>query len=68
MIELHRLNGTAFFLNGELIKLVERAPDTLITLVVEGEKLRVRETPEQIARLVAEMRADCRREYRAPGV
>jgi flagellar protein FlbD len=47
MIRLTRLNGQPVFLNSDLIKLVENAPDTLITLV-NGEKVIVRETVEQI--------------------
>jgi flagellar protein FlbD len=47
MIPLSRLNGKEFVVNCELIKFVESTPDTLITLT-SGEKLMVRETPDQV--------------------
>jgi len=47
MIQLTRLNNTRLALNSDLIKYVEEAPDTVITLL-NGEKLVVRETTEQV--------------------
>lgn len=47
MIQLSRLNGKEFVVNCEMIKIIESTPDTLITLV-SGEKLMVRESPEQV--------------------
>jgi flagellar protein FlbD len=47
MIRLTRLNNQAFLVNSDLIKFVEQSPDTLITLL-NGEKIVVRETAEQI--------------------
>ncbi len=38
MIKLTRLDGEAFILNAELIKYVEKRPDTFITLT-SGERL-----------------------------
>ncbi len=35
MIEVTRLNGAKFYLNAELIQMIEQTPDTLITLVNE---------------------------------
>jgi flagellar protein FlbD len=35
VIPVTRLNGTHFYLNAELIQLVEQTPDTVITLVNE---------------------------------
>jgi flagellar protein FlbD len=53
MIKLTRLNNQAFIVNSDLIKFVEQSPDTLITLL-NGEKIVVRETAEQILeRLIA---------------
>jgi len=43
MIELTRLNGNPLYLNCDLIKWAEAAPDTLLTLV-NGEKVVVRES------------------------
>ena len=52
MIRLTRLNNQALNLNSDLIKFVERSPDTLITLVT-GEKIVVRESVEEVlARLI----------------
>lgn len=47
MIRLTRLNGTALAINSDLIKYVEEAPDTVITLV-NGEKLVVHETADEV--------------------
>jgi flagellar protein FlbD len=53
MIPLTRLNGNPLAINSDLIKLIENAPDTVITLV-SGEKIVVRETADQILeRIVA---------------
>jgi flagellar protein FlbD len=53
LIELTRLNGRALVVNCDLIKYVESAPDTMLTLVT-GEKLVVREScAEVVARATA---------------
>jgi flagellar protein FlbD len=53
MIRLTRLNNQVFTVNSDLIKYVEQSPDTLITLV-NGEKIVVRESPDEIvARVIA---------------
>jgi flagellar protein FlbD len=52
MIRLTRLNNQPLTVNSDLIKFVEQSPDTLITLVT-GEKIVVRESPEEVlARLI----------------
>lgn len=51
MIELSRMNGTPFVLNGELIKSIEKTPDTLITLI-SGEKFMVLESAETVVERV----------------
>lgn len=57
MIKLTRLNNQPLVVNCDLIKSVENAPDTVLTLVT-GEKIIVRETTEQILeRVVAFRRA-----------
>lgn len=48
MIELHRLNGSAFFLNHRHIETLEASPDTVITLINEHKYI-VREKPPEIA-------------------
>ncbi len=35
MIAVTRLNGAKFYLNAELIQMIEQTPDTMITLVNE---------------------------------
>lgn len=57
MIKLTRLNNQPLVLNSDLIKCVENAPDTVLTLVT-GEKIIVRETTEQVLeRVIAFRRA-----------
>ncbi len=51
MIRLTRLNQEEFILNAELIRYVERCPDTLITLI-SGETLMVREPLDEVVRRV----------------
>jgi flagellar protein FlbD len=55
MIRLTRLNNQSFIVNSDLIKFVERSPDTLLTLIT-GEKIVVRENPEEILALVIAFR------------
>lgn len=55
MIQLTRLNNTRLAVNSDLIKYVEQAPDTVITLL-SGEKLLVRESTEQVIERVREFR------------
>jgi flagellar protein FlbD len=47
VIQLTRLNGNPIALNSDLIKFVENAPDTVITLI-NGEKIIVRETSDDV--------------------
>ena len=56
MIELTRLNGRPMVLNSDLIKTAEASPDTMLTLI-NGEKLIVRETIEEIEEKVTAYRA-----------
>ena len=57
MIKLTRLNNHPLVVNSDLIKSVENAPDTVLTLVT-GEKIIVLETTEQVLeRVVAFRRA-----------
>lgn len=55
MIQLTRLNNSRLALNCDLIKYVEEAPDTVITLL-SGEKLVVRETTMQVIERVRDFR------------
>ena len=66
LIELTRLNGTRLTINSDLIQYMESSPDSTLTLI-NGEKLVVSESSEQIieltlayrARLVAEAARQC---------
>ena len=55
MIQLTRIDGTRFFLNPDLIEVVEASHDTHITLV-NGHKYVCSESPENIAENIAEFR------------
>jgi flagellar protein FlbD len=55
MIRLTRLNGSSIALNSDLIKFVESAPDTVITLI-NGEKMIVRESTDDLIRKLIEFR------------
>jgi flagellar protein FlbD len=55
MIQLTRLNNQPLVVNSDLIKFVEQAPDTVITLVT-GEKIVVRESVPQILDRIVQFR------------
>ncbi len=57
VIRLTRLNGQELAVNSDLIKFIEKAPDTVVTLT-NGEKIIVRENTEQVLeRIIAFRRA-----------
>ncbi|MDR1384319.1 MAG: flagellar FlbD family protein [Planctomycetaceae bacterium] len=49
MIVLTKLNGEEFVLNAEMIRYVERCPDTLISLM-NGETIMVGEPMDEVVR------------------
>jgi flagellar protein FlbD len=51
VIAVTRLDGTAMWLNTDLIECVEPTPDTLISMS-NGDKLYVRETPAELVERV----------------
>ena len=55
MIRMTRLNNRPLVVNSELIKFIENAPDTVITLVT-GEKIVVLETAEEVMTRIVEYR------------
>jgi flagellar protein FlbD len=55
MVQLTRLNNSRLAINSDLIKFVEAAPDTVLTLVT-GEKVVVRETPAEVIERVRQFR------------
>lgn len=58
MIELSRLNGLEVVVNPDLIRFIEKTPDTILTFV-DGEKLLVREQPEEIVEKIVRYRKIC---------
>ncbi len=55
MIRLTRLNHAPFYLNSDLIEFLEMTPDTVIT-TINGGKLLVAESAEEVVRRVIEYR------------
>jgi len=55
VIFLTRTNGVKFYINPELIQIVEATPDTVVTLV-SGRKLLVKDSPQEIAERFIEYR------------
>jgi flagellar protein FlbD len=49
MIKLTRLNGDEFVVNSEMIRFIERRPDTYITLT-SNDRLIVRESLEEVVK------------------
>jgi len=66
MIQLTRLNNQLLVVNSDLIKFVERSPDTVLTLVT-GEKVVVKESVESVLEKVAEFRRSVLKQDK-PGV
>ena len=57
MIQLTRLNHQPLIVNSDLIKFVEKAPDTVLTLV-SGEKIIVLESSQQVLEKIIAFRRD----------
>jgi flagellar protein FlbD len=55
MIQLTRLNNQPLMVNSDLIKFVERAPDTVLTLIT-GEKVIVLESSETVLQKIVAFR------------
>jgi flagellar protein FlbD len=55
MIQLTRLNSHPITVNSDLIKFIEQAPDTVISLL-SGEKIVVRESADEVLRRIVEFR------------
>lgn len=55
MIRLTRLNSDSIMLNSDLIECAESTPDTVLTLT-NGQKLRVRESLDEVRLRVIEYR------------
>jgi flagellar protein FlbD len=63
MIELTRLNNKSFYLNSDLIEMIEATPDTVITLT-NGKKLVVSDATDDIINQIVEFRYRCFHEGR----
>jgi flagellar protein FlbD len=55
MVCLTRLNGVEVFVNPDLIRLIEKRPDTLLTFT-DGQQLMVKDRPEEIVKKIIEFR------------
>jgi flagellar protein FlbD len=55
MIQLTRLNSQPLIVNSDLIQFIEKAPDTVLTLV-SGEKLVVSESSDQVLEKIVAFR------------
>lgn len=55
MIQLTKLNNQSLTVNADLIKFIEQAPDTVLTLVT-GEKIVVRESSEEVVARIIQFR------------
>jgi flagellar protein FlbD len=55
VICLTRTNGSQFYINPELIQIVEATPDTIITLI-SNKKIIVKDKPQEIAERFIEYR------------
>ena len=53
MIKLTKLNGSEIFINPDLINNIEATPNTLL-LMTTGEKLIVKELPDDIVKQIIE--------------
>ena len=57
MITLHKLNGTEFVVNANLIEVIDITPDTVITLI-NSRKYMVKESADQVIRLTVEYKKE----------
>lgn len=64
MIKLTRLNGEEFVLNAEMIQMVEKRPDTFITLTT-SERLIVKESVDEVVTRVIDFSRITRRAWKA---
>ncbi len=53
MIKLTKLNGKEFYINAELVQLIEETPDTVITFT-NRERVMVKESADEVVKRVME--------------
>jgi flagellar protein FlbD len=58
MITVQKLNNESIYINPDLLRLIEQTPDTLLTFI-DGVKLVVRESPDEIITRIIEYRKHC---------
>lgn len=58
MIEVTKINGKPVFVNPDLIRFLESAGDTVVVFV-DGEKILVLQTPQEVIDRVVEFRRRC---------
>jgi len=58
MIEVTKLNKKNLFVNQDLIRFIESAPDTVITFT-DGQNMMVLDTPAEIIRKIINFRKEC---------
>lgn len=61
MICLNRLNHKTFYLNSDLIEMVEETPDTLITMTT-GKKFIVEDSADEVLQKIIDFRNQCFRD------
>lgn len=64
MIKVTRLDGTQYYLNAEMIQVVESTPDTVITML-NDVKVLVRERADQVVAEMIEYQRKVRQPYQA---
>lgn len=55
MINLKKMNGESIYINPDLIRYIEKTPDTLITFL-DGQQIMVRNSPEEISNQIIELK------------
>jgi len=58
MIQLTKLHGEKIIVNADLIEFVEQTPDTIISTTA-GKKMMVKESADDVVRLVIEYKRKC---------
>lgn len=58
MIEVSKINGKPVFVNPDLIRFIEATPDTVLTFV-DGERIMVRDEPQEIVEKIVRFRRSC---------
>lgn len=58
MIELSKINGKPVMVNPDLIRFIEKTPDTVLTFT-DGERMLVRDEPDEIVQKIIRFRRSC---------